>query len=166
MVRYLAWKKIKALLNIQRYQRGPQAGILGKGCENFVVRIAPRERKFHKSSCFLSVLFIAIYSEVLGSCVCACVFSVTESYPVPCSSTNCPTRLLYPWRFLGKIIGVSCHFLLQGIFLTQESTCISCFSCIGGWILYQCTTKDLLLNECLLDEWWGPECKLESRFLW
>ena len=50
MVRYLAWKKIKALLNIQRYQRGPQAGILGKECENFVVRVAPGERKFYKSS--------------------------------------------------------------------------------------------------------------------
>ena len=30
-----------------------------------------------------------------------------------------PTRLLYPWNFLGKNIGVSCHFLLQGILLTQ-----------------------------------------------
>ena len=52
MVRYLAWKKIKALLNIQRYQRGPQAGILGKECEDFVVRVAPGERKFYKSNFF------------------------------------------------------------------------------------------------------------------
>ena len=29
-----------------------------------------------------------------------------------------PTRLLYPWDFLGKNTGVGCHFLLQ-IFLTQ-----------------------------------------------
>ena len=27
--------------------------------------------------------------------------------------------------------GVGCHFLLQGIFLTQDQTCISCVSCIG-----------------------------------
>ena len=79
MVRYLAWEKIKALLNIQRYQRGPQAGILGKWCENFVVRIAPAERKFHRSSCFLSVLFIAIYSEVLATCVCVPVCSQSLS---------------------------------------------------------------------------------------
>ena len=26
---------------------------------------------------------------------------------------------LRPWDFLGKNTGVSCHFLLQGIFLTQ-----------------------------------------------
>ena len=30
-------------------------------------------------------------------------------------------RLLYPWDFSGKNTGVGCHFLLQGIFLTQGS---------------------------------------------
>ena len=30
-----------------------------------------------------------------------------------------PTRLLHPWDFPGKSTGVGCHFLLQGIFLTQ-----------------------------------------------
>ena len=32
-----------------------------------------------------------------------------------------PTRLLRPWNFPGKNIGAYCHFLLQGIFLTQGS---------------------------------------------
>ena len=31
------------------------------------------------------------------------------------------TRLLRPWDFPGKNTGVGCHFLLQGIFLTQGS---------------------------------------------
>ena len=31
-----------------------------------------------------------------------------------------PTRLLCPYDFLGKNTGVGYHFLLQGIFLTQE----------------------------------------------
>ena len=31
------------------------------------------------------------------------------------------TRLLSRWDFLGKSTGVGCHFLLQGIFLTQRS---------------------------------------------
>ena len=31
-----------------------------------------------------------------------------------------PTRLLCPWDFPGKNTGVGCHFLLQGIFLTQR----------------------------------------------
>ena len=30
-----------------------------------------------------------------------------------------PARLLCPWGFPGKNTGVGCHFLLQGIFLTQ-----------------------------------------------
>ena len=32
-----------------------------------------------------------------------------------------PARLLCPWNFPGNNTGVGCHFLLQGIFLTQES---------------------------------------------
>ena len=32
-----------------------------------------------------------------------------------------PVRLLHPWDFPGKITGVSCHFLLQGIVPTQGS---------------------------------------------
>ena len=31
-----------------------------------------------------------------------------------------PVGLLCPWVFPGKNAGVGCHFLLQGIFLTQE----------------------------------------------
>ena len=31
-----------------------------------------------------------------------------------------PTRLLSPWSFSGKNIGVGCYFIFQGIFLTQE----------------------------------------------
>ena len=33
-----------------------------------------------------------------------------------------PTRLLCPWDFPGKNTGVGCHFLLQEIFPTQESS--------------------------------------------
>ena len=32
-----------------------------------------------------------------------------------------PTRLFCPWDFPGKDTGAGCHFLLQGIFLTQGS---------------------------------------------
>ena len=44
---------------------------------------------------------------------------VTQSCPT-CDPMDCsPTRLLCPWNSLGKNTGVSCHFLLQGIFPTQ-----------------------------------------------
>ena len=51
------------------------------------------------------------------------------------------TRLLYPWNFPGKNTGVSCHFLLQGVFPIQGLTCISCVSCIGRQIVYHCATS-------------------------
>ena len=35
------------------------------------------------------------------------------------SLSSAPTRLLWPWNSLGKNTGVGCHFILQGIFLTQ-----------------------------------------------
>ena len=37
------------------------------------------------------------------------------------TETDEPTRLLCPWDFSGKNTGVGCHFLLQGILLTQGS---------------------------------------------
>ena len=50
---------------------------------------------------------------------------------------------LCPWSFLGKNIGMDCHFLLRGIFLIQESPIISFVSCIVRWILYHYTTWDI-----------------------
>ena len=40
---------------------------------------------------------------------------VTQSCSTLCDPVDCP------WDFPGKSAGVDCHFLLQGIFLTQES---------------------------------------------
>ena len=34
--------------------------------------------------------------------------------------TPWPMRFLHPWNFPGKSTGVGCHFLLQGIFLTES----------------------------------------------
>ena len=49
-----------------------------------------------------------------------------------------PTRLLCPWDFPGKNTGVDCHFLLQGIFLTQALSPHLCiFTLAGGFF----TTK-------------------------
>ena len=44
---------------------------------------------------------------------------VTQSCLTLCDPMD--TRLLHPWDFLGKSTGVGCHFLLQGILLTQGS---------------------------------------------
>ena len=45
----------------------------------------------------------------------SCVQVFVTPWTVAC------TKLLFPWDFLGKSTGVGCHFLLQGIFLTQGS---------------------------------------------
>ena len=46
-------------------------------------------------------------------------------------------RLPYPWDLPGKNTGESCYVLLQGIFLIQDQTCVSC---VGRRILYQWAT--------------------------
>ena len=46
---------------------------------------------------------------------------VAQSCPALRSRGLESTRLLCPWDFPGKSTGVGCHFLLQGIFLTQGS---------------------------------------------
>ena len=47
-----------------------------------------------------------------------------------------PTRLFCPWDFPGKDTGMVCHFLLQGIFLTQGSNlglphCTQTLNCLS-----------------------------------
>ena len=47
------------------------------------------------------------------------VCSVTQSCPTYDPMDCSPPRLLCPWDFPGKTTRVGCHFLLQGIVLTQ-----------------------------------------------
>ena len=58
-------------------------------------------------------------NAVQRSCVCvlwhSVLFDSLQLYGLQ------PTRLLCPWDFPGSSTGVGCHFLLQGIFLTQGS---------------------------------------------
>ena len=46
---------------------------------------------------------------------------VAQSCPTLCNPMDSPCTNLHPWDFLGKSTGMGCHFLLQGIFLTQGS---------------------------------------------
>ena len=62
-----------------------------------------------------------ITSMYIHVCVCVCVCSVAQLCPTLYDPMNYIARILSPWKFPGKNIGVGCHFLLQGIFLTQRS---------------------------------------------
>ena len=54
-----------------------------------------------------------------------------------------PARLLCHWDFPGKSTGVGCHFLLQGIFLTQGSNLGLLH---GRWIPYQLSLHMVMLR--------------------
>ena len=79
-----------------------------------------------------------------------------------------PTRLLCPWDFPGKVTGVFCHFLLQGIFPTQGSNLhlLGLLHCqasslppppqdapqlLEGNVLKKKRWLDVLLNCCMLE---------------
>ena len=55
-----------------------------------------------------------------------------------------PARLLCPWDFPHKNTGVSCHFLLQGIFPNQGSN--PHLLHLGRWILYPWATWKPILS--------------------
>ena len=58
--------------------------------------------------------FIIFESESVRS------LSYLQLFATSCHGLE-PARLLHPWDFPGKNIGVGCHFLLEGIFLNQGS---------------------------------------------
>ena len=61
-----------------------------------------------------------------------------------------PTRLLCPWYFPGRNTAVGCHFLLQGIFLTQGIEPASLVSpCLGRWFLYHWATWEAQYDACV-----------------
>jgi len=67
---------------------------------------------------------------------------VAQSCPTPCDPMGCSL----PWDFPGKHTGVDCHFLLQGIFPTQESIVFSIFKRGGG---RRMTFYDMVRLYCL-----------------
>jgi len=59
-----------------------------------------------------NLLRLSLGLEIL--CVCACSLVCDSVFPLTAAA-----RLLCPWNFPGRNIGVGCHLLLQGIFLSQ-----------------------------------------------
>ena len=57
-----------------------------------------------------------LWRTVWGFLVWSAVLSHVQLFSTP---WTVPARLLCSWNFPGKTTGVSCHFLLQGIFQTQ-----------------------------------------------
>ena len=87
---------------------GPSRG--EKRCESFDIYRCGLP--MHKSNLIPKVMVVVL---------------VAQSSPTLCNPMD-HARILCPWDFPGKNTGVSCHFLLQGIFLTQGSN-----SCLLHW---------------------------------
>ena len=78
------------------------------------------------------------YSKYTSLIFVVCVCSIAKPCRTFCDLLDCsPSRLLCPWDFPGKNIGVDCHFLLQVIFLIQGE---NLHLLLGRWILYHWTT--------------------------
>ena len=91
-----------------------------------------------------SALTIASFS-FKNYCICfLCVIQSVVSDSVTQETVACQALLLCPWDSPGKDTGVGCHFLLQGIFLTQESN-LSLLHC--RQILYHLSLQG---NPCFL----------------
>ena len=85
--------------------------------------------------------------------VCMCDQScLTLCDPMDCSPPGSSVHGDSP----SKNTGVGCCFLLQGIFLTQDETCVSCAFCAGRQILYRCTAWEVTFSS-------SPHCHLLER---
>ena len=68
---------------------------------------------------------------------------MSDSFATPWIVTR---QVLFPWDFPGKNIGVSFHFLLQGIFLTQGWN-----SHLLHWQVDSSPLSHLRSHACLVD---------------
>ena len=89
------------------------------------------------------------WTRLVRVCVCVCMWVLSHSVVSDSLWPHGlqPARLLCPWDTPGKNIEVSCRFLLQGIFPTQDS---------WVWVSMQADVSlqaDSLLSELLRNFW-------------
>ena len=85
-----------------------------------------------------------------------CAGLVAQSCPTLCDPMDCSAPLSSVHGLLqARILGVGCHFLLQGIFPTQGSNTSLLRLLHCRWILYHWTTRDALyINYLVLEQSW------------
>jgi len=114
--------------------------------------------------------FVLLHSFMDLQCVWA--FNCSTMYyffsPMDCSPQGFSVHGIFP----GKNTGVGCHFLLQGIFLTQGLNPYLCVSCTGRRILYQychlgspllapiMSNRELVCKKCLHCKWMNTQMEL------
>ena len=81
------------------------------------------QKEHPSTSALLITILVSLSPAAHGApfwYIWSCGYSVAQSHPTLCSPMYCsPPGSFCPWNFPSKNTGVSSHFLLQGIFLTQ-----------------------------------------------
>ena len=115
----------------------------------------------HLGSSTLLPPYLALYIASIWMFPC-CIFNLLLLL-FRCSVTSDPlwtyglqpARLLCPWDYPGKNNGVGCHFLFQGIFLTQWANCISCKSpALQAKSLPLSRQASNIFTDCSIWVWW------------
>ena len=86
----------------------------------------------------------SLYLLIFAKCHWSEVKSLSRAWLFATPWTVACTKLLRPTDFLGKSTGVGCHFLLQGIFLTQgtNSGLLHCRQRCYLWATREAPVKD------------------------
>ena len=104
------WNSYRANDPIQMKKKKQTMGVRGS-----YYRLVDLKKELHKrASCGPSEAYLLLYSVSGGGLVTKLCLTLMTPWTVS-------ARLLCPWDSPGKNTGVGCHFLLQGIFPTQES---------------------------------------------
>ena len=106
--KYIGRCKSVSTLNVNRYN-------------NTIKRQTLRYQFKNQNKIQLYVLYRkhSLDFKIINYCVYVCVCSVAQSYPTLWAPMDYTCQESCSWNFPDENTGVSCHFLLQGIFLTQ-----------------------------------------------
>ena len=135
---FLSWDEIKVLCvcMLSRVWRFDSPGKnTGVGCHFFLSRGSSQPRDRTCISCSSCIGRCGLYHSATGSPKSQ-LFNLDEFFKESahvCSVVSeslqphglYSTRLLYPWNFPSKNIGMGCHFLLRGIFQPRDWTRVS-----------------------------------------
>ena len=131
-----AWPRVSGFLEPRQFLKGLIAG---------AVIASLRGDWYSPSQCVLHESCVTLFLILCCCLIAKSCLSLLQPHGLQ------HTRLLCPWDFPGKNTGVGCHFLLQGIFLTQGS---NLHILLDRQILYHWATR-----EAQLSRGWDPSPK-------
>ena len=114
------WAHKNQLLRISNYLKTCPVSFPGAQVASFLLLTLNSFRGCWKSAATNDLILVEVNGKHPGMCVCVCVLSQSVMSNSLWPPKTVVARLLCPWGYPSKNTGVGCHFLLQGIFPTQE----------------------------------------------